>query len=357
MPPFLPPELTHDKDRAWVKVAKPEFRDPSTLWTKHWHQFNTITIPVLDEDAFFADAVTAARQAQSAEHLEELLAAKSQERRHDLEDLVRHLARSALDSRVRFPSDKTRDATLKIGQTGSLDSFLQLVCSIIYGDDDGSRDRLVSPQVGAADPAADAHPDTEGSDDGDQDTMRDGCAAGEIHDIEERTPYDEDTSVELQNTFPPELFHLADDFGHDIRCTAFDGNSSKAGVDLEPKLSTVGSYNVLYGLEDVESNPQPEEAVVETSTQESLDILPNLPRMHTPPPGPRQQHQQHTTPVTPVDGAGTHLCSTTEVHGSPTSCSPALSQATSTPTSWGFLRPLKLAMMRMCRPLRRSART
>ncbi|WYZ36431.1 hypothetical protein EsH8_XIV_000031 [Colletotrichum jinshuiense] len=337
MPPFLPPQLTHDKDKAWVKVAKPEFRDPSTLWTRHWQQFNTITIPVLDEDAFFADAVTAARQAQSAVQLEELLAAKSQERRHDLENLVRHLARSALDSRVRFPSEETRDAALKTGQTGSLDSFLQLICSIIYGEEDGgSRDSLVSLPIGAAKSSTDDHADIESPNDGDQDTTSDGCAACGTHDVEERTPYnEEDASIELQNTFPPELFNLADDFGHGIQRTASGGNLSKAGVNSEPKLSTVGSCNVSYGLEDVEPKTQPEGMVVGTSTQECLDISPKLPRVHTPPPASRQQHQRSTT-LPPVNGAGPHLCSTTGVHGSPASCSLALSPATSSPTSWGL---------------------
>ncbi|KAK4148525.1 hypothetical protein C8A00DRAFT_38901 [Chaetomidium leptoderma] len=60
---FSPPSDTKAKDRRWQAFAKVGFRDSRYLWTDYWQQYNTITIPLLDEDAFFSDALAAAQTA------------------------------------------------------------------------------------------------------------------------------------------------------------------------------------------------------------------------------------------------------------------------------------------------------
>ncbi|ROT39467.1 hypothetical protein SODALDRAFT_322869 [Sodiomyces alkalinus F11] len=83
-----PPCGSREKEKAWIGVAKRGFRSPWKLWNEYCKRFNTITIPLLDEDAYFADAISAARHARDCDHLEELLAKKFEERRRELELLV-----------------------------------------------------------------------------------------------------------------------------------------------------------------------------------------------------------------------------------------------------------------------------
>ena len=70
---FSSPHDTREKDIQWQAFAKVGCRDSRYLWADYWQRFNTITIPLLDEDAFFSDALAAAKLAQNREHLEELL--------------------------------------------------------------------------------------------------------------------------------------------------------------------------------------------------------------------------------------------------------------------------------------------
>ncbi|AEO63026.1 uncharacterized protein THITE_162666 [Thermothielavioides terrestris NRRL 8126] len=131
--PFEPPKITDKKNAIWIEIAKPGFRDPRYLWSDYWRRFNTITIPLLDEDAYFADALTAAKEAQSRQHLEELLAKRFEARRKELEQTVRDIFYASFSPRTPFPSEAARTAASKVGTTGSLDSFIQSVCGVVWG--------------------------------------------------------------------------------------------------------------------------------------------------------------------------------------------------------------------------------
>ncbi|KAK1659891.1 hypothetical protein BDP55DRAFT_562151, partial [Colletotrichum godetiae] len=133
MPAFQPPKMTYEKNKAWRRIAKPDFHNPKMIWGDYWRRFNTIAVPLLDEDAYFADIMAAAKHAENRGHLEELLAAKHEERRRDLDNFVRDIALSSINFRQHFSSTSTRDAALKIGQTGSMDSFIQFVCGVVFG--------------------------------------------------------------------------------------------------------------------------------------------------------------------------------------------------------------------------------
>ncbi|KAK3319576.1 hypothetical protein B0T19DRAFT_478686 [Cercophora scortea] len=132
---FGPPCWTKEKDKTWQAFAKPGCRDSRYLWTDYWQRFNTIAIPMLDQDAFFADALAAAKEAQDRSHLEQLLEKKSKERRTELEDLISSMGTTAFLSCLpsKFPSQASRDATFKISSTGSLDSLIQAVSGIVWG--------------------------------------------------------------------------------------------------------------------------------------------------------------------------------------------------------------------------------
>lgn len=155
-----------------MKVAKPGFQHPKKLWEEYWDCYNTIKIPLRDEDAYFTDALAAAGRAENREHLEELLAEKSRERRRDLEGLVQDVALASI-YRHRHPSmsDAVRKSAHKIGQSGSLDSFLQFVCGVAFGWPDGYEE----PEPAQIDAATGEH---DGPVDADDDIRSDGnCRA------------------------------------------------------------------------------------------------------------------------------------------------------------------------------------
>ncbi|SPO07166.1 uncharacterized protein DNG_09860 [Cephalotrichum gorgonifer] len=133
MPAFQPPVYVKRKNKAWARVAKTGFRHPKKVWGEYWQRYNTITIPILDEDAYFAEAIMAAGRAKDRGHLEELLAKRSKQRREDLESLIVDVALAAIRLSHPFPSGAARKAALKAGRTGRLDSFLQFVCGVTFG--------------------------------------------------------------------------------------------------------------------------------------------------------------------------------------------------------------------------------
>ncbi|KAK0718953.1 hypothetical protein B0T21DRAFT_386606 [Apiosordaria backusii] len=135
--PFSPPPNTREKDIRWQAFANVGCRDSRLLWTTYWKRFNTITIPLLDEDAFFSDALAAAKVARNREHLEELLDEKSKERRAELESVVDKIPCAAVFDKNPFPPEAAWDAVDKVGRSGSLDSFMQLVSGIVWGWDEG----------------------------------------------------------------------------------------------------------------------------------------------------------------------------------------------------------------------------
>ncbi|AEO57171.1 hypothetical protein MYCTH_2303014 [Thermothelomyces thermophilus ATCC 42464] len=131
--PFSPPRDTREKDIRWQASAKVGCRDSRPLWTDYWQRFNTITIPLLDEDAFFSDALAAEKVAQDRRHLEELLEKKSKERRAELETVVDKILYTAMFDKNPFSPEAAWDAVDKVGRSGSLDSFIQLASGIIWG--------------------------------------------------------------------------------------------------------------------------------------------------------------------------------------------------------------------------------
>ncbi|KAI8278875.1 hypothetical protein K4K60_005892 [Colletotrichum sp. SAR11_57] len=215
MPPFEPPGLTRAKNKAWTKVAKADFRDPDLLWTDYWARFNSMSIPILDEDAFFADALAAARVAENREHLEQILEQKSRDRRAELADIVSSIAVAAISVRTPFSTPASRSAALKVGQTGSLDSFVQLACGVAFSRDNG------------------------------QSEMRD--------------PW------ELENAFPPDLYDVHDATADDkYSSEPYDGDLERVAEIADGEGFTgVPIYSVLDILEAPSHRPAPKLSVIE----------------------------------------------------------------------------------------------
>lgn len=78
----------------------------------------------MDEDAYFADALSAAKYAENCKHLEELLANKHKERCWDLKQVVCNVALLSIYLQQIFLLTATCNVALKISQTSSLDSFI-----------------------------------------------------------------------------------------------------------------------------------------------------------------------------------------------------------------------------------------
>ncbi|KAK0367951.1 hypothetical protein CLIM01_14692 [Colletotrichum limetticola] len=158
------------------------------IWGDYWRRFNTIAVPLLDEDAYFADVMAAAKHAENRGHLEELLAAKHEERRRDLDSFVRDIALSSINFRQHFSSTSTRDAALKIGQTGSMDSFIQFVYGVIFGWSRAEDKQLMRLTTA-----------------GDTSTVGNGPDARCDGDARDDVSEDGGDPWEYENTFPPEL--------------------------------------------------------------------------------------------------------------------------------------------------------
>ncbi|KAK2006153.1 hypothetical protein LZ32DRAFT_611518 [Colletotrichum eremochloae] len=197
MPAFQPPGMTYEKNKAWRRIAKPDFSNPKMIWGDYWRRFNTITVPLLDEDAYFADVMAAAKHAENRGHLEELLAEKHEERRRDLDKAIRDIALSSIYFRQHSSSRTTRDAALKIGQTGSMDSFIQFVCGVIFGWSSAEDQQLM--QVTTAD---------------DTGTVENGFDARRNGDTEDDVSEGGGDPWEYENTFPPELYSSPDSDEH-----------------------------------------------------------------------------------------------------------------------------------------------
>ncbi|KAF3805833.1 hypothetical protein GCG54_00015389 [Colletotrichum gloeosporioides] len=180
------------------------------LWTDYWTRFNTISIPIQDEDAFFADAMAAARVAENRQHLEEILEQKSRERRAELADVVSSIAIAAISLRTPFDTPTARSAALKVGQTGSLDSFAQLACGVAFswtGANQKAERVNIEPRENRA-PSAEARAQSKNDTDNDSD----GDADEDTHDTHDThdTPEDDYEEAymptndpwELENAFP-----------------------------------------------------------------------------------------------------------------------------------------------------------
>ena len=82
---FPPPEqLPPGVKFAWSRESRASFCDSRLVHRKYWQDYNTITIPLLSPEEFYADALAAARGSETVRELESTLEKKSQQRRHEI---------------------------------------------------------------------------------------------------------------------------------------------------------------------------------------------------------------------------------------------------------------------------------
>ncbi|KAK0367562.1 hypothetical protein CLIM01_15081 [Colletotrichum limetticola] len=286
MPAFQPPKMTYEKNKAWRRIAKPDFHDPKMIWGDYWRRFNTIAVPLLDEDTYFADIIAAAKHAENRGHLEELLAAKHEERRRDLDNFIRDIALSSITSRQHFLSTNTRDAALKIGQTGSMDSFIQFVCGVIFGWSRAEHKQLM--RVTTA---------------GDTSTVGNGPDAPYDGDARDDVSEDGGDPWKYENTFPPELCsspgsdeQVDDPWSHTLQRGTICHDTDKTTSEHQSQpLSSMGAYDAQPVLLA--------EAIKEkggTSAEQSPESTNTLSKSPT---TPRSSSGLHSTSPRPTDGS------------------------------------------------------
>lgn len=86
-PKHLPPAVKF----AWSHEAKSGFRDWRLLHNRYWKPFNTITIPLLSPEEFYADALAAARDSETVRELEQTLEKKHKQRQEELKDAFKKI--------------------------------------------------------------------------------------------------------------------------------------------------------------------------------------------------------------------------------------------------------------------------
>ncbi|KLU91904.1 hypothetical protein MAPG_10853 [Magnaporthiopsis poae ATCC 64411] len=122
MMPFGPPDFTDEGDKIWIETAPETFNHPAKLWTSYWKRFNTIVIPLQSASSYFTDALAAAREAETREELEALLAAKYKERADELSRAVRAIG----DGWQSHLSPHAQDAVFDAGNQPCLETFAEL---------------------------------------------------------------------------------------------------------------------------------------------------------------------------------------------------------------------------------------
>jgi len=120
-------------EKIWIQTAHDlECRDPEVLWDL-WARFNTVTISLLDENAFFADALEIAKFAKDRRELENLISKRVEERKEEIKVALDEIGLAILYHRHNLDSKDAQSAASKVVRTISLDSFVQFVGGFTFG--------------------------------------------------------------------------------------------------------------------------------------------------------------------------------------------------------------------------------
>ncbi|PTB64386.1 hypothetical protein BBK36DRAFT_1179311 [Trichoderma citrinoviride] len=137
MPPFqnARPHYKRRTLRIWNNQVGPDLRDPELLWGMDWERFNTVRIPVLEEDEYFERALEIAKGAKDREDFERSFRERNAKDWAELLDLMSDITRHTLynDERDVFPCRDAWWKTRKASQTGSLMDFVRLLKGVAFG--------------------------------------------------------------------------------------------------------------------------------------------------------------------------------------------------------------------------------
>ena len=124
-PSYLLPSVKY----AWSHEAKSSFNDSRLLHHKYWNSFNTITIPLLSPEEFYADALAAARDSETVRELEQTLEKRYQQRQDELKDAFKKIRGG-----IKVGTETSR-AAWDASTNGSLSSFARALLGMVLGWD------------------------------------------------------------------------------------------------------------------------------------------------------------------------------------------------------------------------------
>ncbi|KAH0491206.1 hypothetical protein TgHK011_002646 [Trichoderma gracile] len=133
--PFEPPNPRHHKykNAEWRRTAPHDIKHPDFLWSDYWRRFNTMQIPLFDEDEYYDVAIAAARESNGQEEFEQRLDKINRQQRKKLTAIMDHALKDALANAESFTSNDAWRTAVHASQTGCLQYFVQLLEGVVSG--------------------------------------------------------------------------------------------------------------------------------------------------------------------------------------------------------------------------------
>ncbi|KAL7803364.1 hypothetical protein V8C44DRAFT_344475 [Trichoderma aethiopicum] len=127
--PFEPPNPVHHryKNSEWRRTAPPDIKHPDFLWEDYWQRFNTMQIPLFDEDEYYETAIAIAKESNDQQDFEEKFERQNREQRKKLLAVMSHALEDALANAETFKSNDAWLTAIYASQTGCLQYFVRLL--------------------------------------------------------------------------------------------------------------------------------------------------------------------------------------------------------------------------------------
>ncbi|KAL6873024.1 hypothetical protein J3F83DRAFT_731782 [Trichoderma novae-zelandiae] len=127
--PFEPPNPVHHKykNSEWRRTAPHDIKHPDFLWEDYWQRFNTMQIPLFDEDEFYDTAIAIARESNDQREFEERFERKNRQQREKLLAIMNRALEDALANAETFKSNDAWLTAIYASQTGCLQYFVRLL--------------------------------------------------------------------------------------------------------------------------------------------------------------------------------------------------------------------------------------
>ncbi|PTB66950.1 hypothetical protein BBK36DRAFT_1117021 [Trichoderma citrinoviride] len=127
--PFEPPNPVHHKykNSEWRRTAPHDIKHPDFLWEDYWQRFNTMQIPLFDEDEYYDTAIAIAKESNDRQEFEEKFERKTRQQRKKLLAMLDHALGDALSNAETFKSNDAWLTAIYASQTGCFQYFVRLL--------------------------------------------------------------------------------------------------------------------------------------------------------------------------------------------------------------------------------------
>ncbi|KAL7894784.1 hypothetical protein HDV63DRAFT_382482 [Trichoderma sp. SZMC 28014] len=127
------PPYYHSENCRWQENKQPDLRDPDLLWVEYWRRFNTIQLPIFQEEEFFNHAMAIAKVAKNREEFEDLFEKMNRQQHERLMALMDKAGNAAIYNNEIFPCKEAEYTALNISRTGCFIYFAKLLQGSIVG--------------------------------------------------------------------------------------------------------------------------------------------------------------------------------------------------------------------------------